>query len=154
MGRKGVTTMTKRRGEIIPYDSFGFGLFSRDIFDFAPFHWPIWVRWPDFGELRSQMEVTEKDGQIVVEAPMAGIPLENIAVSYEKDGMLRIEGVLKKEEGGRSITKRVAYTTLLRSMIDTDSAEATVKDGMLRIEAKATGRIGATKIPVKAVEKK
>lgn len=141
--------MTKKKTEVVPYDLFDswptdrfFGLLGRG-------RW-LALRFPRFPEI-PEMTVSEKDDEVIVEAPVAGIPAENLEVTYDGRS-LRIEGTVEKTSGGETISRRIGYEALLA--INPEGAEATVENGMLTVRAPKGKRVEATKIAVKPAEKK
>lgn len=133
-----------------------------NIVKFNPFlnRWPSSFfdeeTWPEL-TVTEGLDVYEKDNRIVVEAAMPGIPEENIDITYE-DGVLHISGKWQESMEDKKKKKTVYKSQMVRSFdyrtmmprpIDTNSVEATMKNGVLMVEAKVAPEAQAKKIKIK-----
>ena len=133
-----------------------------NIVKFNPFlyRWPSSFfdeeTWPEL-TVTEGLDVYEKDNKIVVEAAMPGIPEENIDITYE-DGVLHISGKWQESMEDKKKKKTVYKSQMVRSFdyrtmmprpIDTNSVEATIKNGVLTVEAKVAPEAQAKKIKIK-----
>lgn len=103
------------------------------------------------------LNVYEKDGNVIVEASVPGIPEDKLNITYE-DGVLHVKG--RSEESEEEKRKNVVihrmqrissfdYGTYLPRPIDESKIEATVKNGVLTVTAPIADAAKAKKIQVK-----
>ncbi len=129
------------------FESFGFGrgLFPNALGDIALARFsgkediePLWA---------PHIEVYERDGKLVINADLPGVTKEDVDAEITADAVT-IRGHRKQEkmsnEGGLYRSER-SYGSFYRMIplpegIDTDSAAANFRDGVLRIEINAPGR--------------
>lgn len=91
------------------------------------------------------VDMYEKDGNVVVEAPVAGIDLKNIEVNIENDVLT----ISAKEEHKSEVDeknyyrKEVRHGSFYRSIqlppVDEKKAQASFKEGVLRVEVPKAG---------------
>lgn len=138
---------------IIRFDPFAINKpFFRPFFDEE--------EWPEL-TMTEGLNVYEEEGNIVVEAPVPGIPEDKLDITYE-DGVLHIRGKeeIKKEEKkkGRIVHRmqRVSsfdYSTYLPRPIDDKNIDATVKNGVLTVKAPITEAAKPKRIQVRSKSK-
>ena len=120
--------------------------------------WPTFMR-PRFSRLMREpaLDMFERDNNIVVKAEMPGIAPEDIEVTVS-DGELRISGQRKEEKEVKEEdffrTER-SYGKIFRSLAlpeacDTESVQASIKDGVLEVVIPRKPQAAAKKIEVKA----
>jgi len=112
--------------------------------------------WPDV-TITEGLDVYEKDNKVYVEAAFPGIKEDNIDITYE-DGVLHMSGESNESEEEKKSKKAVYkkqmvksfdYRTVVPRPIDISSISASVKNGVLIVEAKITPEAKAKKIKVK-----
>lgn len=116
--------------------------------DFVPRGWMHRWGWPSWGELTRPMErlaprvdVIDRDDEVVVRAEVPGIDKKDLEVSLTENAVT-IKGSTRredKEEKGDYYRSEIAQgafqrTVSLPSMVDTDKAKASFKDGVLELE--------------------
>ncbi len=89
-----------------------------------------------------QVDVYEKDNEVIVKAKIAGYTKDNIDISLE-NGRLSIKGTTKskkeeKDENKKYYRKEIRISSFNRSVdlpvqVKADKAEASFKDGILKI---------------------
>lgn len=140
---------------IVRWDPFRF--FPRSLWS-----WPFeeegeLLEWPEL-TATSGLDVYETDSEVVVKAPMPGVPEKNIDVTFE-DGVLRIRGRIEEAEEERKKKKvvyrkqRVAaydYSTTLPRAINSDKIEAEFENGVLTVKAPIAQEAKPKKIAVRA----
>ena len=98
------------------------------------------------------LKVRETENKIVVEAVVAGVPKKDVEIDIE-DGVLTIKAESKQESETKleykSSSYQYYYTTAL-SGGQWDKAEASVDDGIVKIEIPKTEAARPRKISVKA----
>jgi|CXWL01.1.fsa_nt_gi HSP20 family protein len=101
--------------------------------------------------LQKGLKVHETDKSIIVDAVVAGVPKKDVEIDIE-DGVLTIKAEVKEEaeikNGYKSTSYQYYYTTAL-SGGQWDKAEATVEDGIVKIEIPKTEAARPRKITVK-----
>lgn len=126
---------------------------------------PIWSRtlspfwdddtWPEV-TMTDGLDVYEKDGKIVVEASMPGVPEENVDITFE-DGVLHISGKYEDSQEEKKqkkvvyksqMIKSFDYRTVMPRPVDMDSIKANIKNGVLKIEASVAKEAQPKKIKV------
>ena len=104
----------------------------------------------------SGIDLYEDDGNVVVKAPVPGIPTENVDITYE-DGVLTIQGKSTESSEEKDKNKVVYksecassfhYATSLPRSIDQNKIRAEVEDGVVTVTAPITEASKAKKIPV------
>ncbi len=134
--------------------------------------WP-WEPWEDmierfFGEwpeIKARefvppMDVYEKKGKVIVETPIAGVDPEKVAISVE-DNVLTIKGKSEKKsevEEKNYYRKEVRYGSFYRSVtlpadVIGTKAEASYKDGVLKIEIPKAPEKKEKKLKIKVKSK-
>jgi len=134
--------------------------------------WP-WEPWEDmierfFGEwpeIKARefvppMDVYEKGGKVIVETPIAGVDPEKVAISVE-DNVLTIKGKSEKKsevEEKNYYRKEVRYGSFYRSVtlpadVIGTKAEASYKDGVLKIEIPKAPEKKEKKLKIKVKSK-
>ena len=104
------------------------------------------------GELVLDMYQTEN--ALVIEAPIAGVKSDEINIFLEGD-ILTIEGERKRPEEEREYIIQECYwgkfsrKIALPFEVDFDKAEATLKDGLLRIKIPKLKKVERKKIEIK-----
>lgn len=97
------------------------------------------------------LKVRETENKILVEAVVAGVPKKDVEIDIE-DGVLTIKAEVKQEveskDEYKSSSYQYYYTTAL-SGGQWDKAEATVDDGIVKIEIPKTEAARPRKITVK-----
>ena len=108
------------------------------------------------GAAAPSIDISEKDGKIVVAADMPGVEKEDITITI-KGNVLEIsaekkeeteeseEGYIRRERSYRKFYRSVA----LSAEVDEDRVDATFKNGVLRIEMPKIGVEEVKKIEVK-----
>ncbi|MFQ5451954.1 MAG: Hsp20/alpha crystallin family protein [Candidatus Paceibacterota bacterium] len=116
--------------------------------------------WPEV-TMTEGLDVYEENGNVVVKAPVPGIPSEKVDVTFE-DGVLKISGRVeeKKEEKEKKRvvykSERIAsfdYTTVLPRPINQDSIKASVENGVVMVTAKIAEAARPKKIAVQTSKK-
>lgn len=115
------------------------------------------LEWPDL-TATTGLDVYETDDEVVVKAPMPGVPEKNIDVTFE-DGVLRVRGRVEEKEEEKKRRKvvyrrqRIAnydYSTSLPRAINPDKIEAELEEGVLTVKAPIAPSAKPKKIAVKA----
>ena len=121
-----------------------------------PLNWEEENEWPEL-TMTEGLNVFEENNQVVVEAPVPGVPEDKIDITYE-DGVLTITGKYEEREEEKKKNRivhkmqRVSsfnYTTYLPRAIDEKRIEATVEDGVVRISAPVAEAAKAKRITIK-----
>jgi HSP20 family protein len=101
--------------------------------------------------MQKGLKIHETDKALIIEAVVAGVPKKNVEIEIE-DGVFTIKAEVKEEDqtkdGYRSSSYEYYYTTAL-SGGQWDKAEATVDDGIVKIEIPKTESSRPRKIEVK-----
>lgn len=106
------------------------------------------------------MDIYETDNEIIVKAPVPGIPPEEVSVTYE-NGVLRIQArheeteKEKKQKGAvyrQQMVRAFDYTTTLPRPVDTNKISAEVSDGIVTVTAPISEAAQPKKIPVKTAK--
>jgi len=120
----------------------------------GPGEWLDFDKWffgPEAGRMLRSMnpaiDVYEKDGMVVVEAPITGFDPEKINIQFE-DGVLVLSGQTehKKEVDDKNYYRQeVRYGNFYRTVampvpVDGDKAEAEYKDGVLKVIVPQLGK--------------
>jgi HSP20 family protein len=139
------------------FESFGFGrnLFPSDV---GQGTWPSYGG--ESGSLWSpRVEVFEREGKLVISADLPGVKKEDVNVQIDRDAVT-IEGERKQEqttsERGFYRSER-SYGSFCRTIplpegVDTQSASASFRDGVLQIEIKTPQqRSSARKLEIEDV---
>jgi len=121
------------------FENFGMGMFSRGAWPFAG------LRQGGFSGLAAtwspHIEMFEQEGKLVVQAELPGLRKEDVQAQVEDDAIV-ISGERRNEtqseEGGRYLSER-SYGSFYRAIplpdgADAGTANATFRDGILRIE--------------------
>ena len=121
------------------FENFGMGLFSRGAWPFAG------LRQSNFGgtiaEWSPHVEMFEQEGKLVVQAELPGLRKEEVQAQLEDDAIV-ISGERRSEsqtnQGGRYLSER-SYGSFYRVIplpdgADAENANATFRDGILRVE--------------------
>ena len=128
-------------------------------FMYRPFMADFDEEWPEMS-VDSGLDVYEEGDKVIVEAPVPGVPAENVDIEYE-NGVLHIRAHFeesKEEKEKKKVVykqERVSsfnYSTTLPRPVDPKSIEATVSDGVVMIRAKIAEEAKRKKIPVKAAK--
>lgn len=115
--------------------------------DFFPRGWMHRRAWPSWGELARTVEsgprvdVIDRDDEILVRAELPGVEKNDLDISLTEN-TVTIKGSKRreeKEEKGDYYRSEIVEGEFLRtvglpSMVDTDKAEASFKDGMLELK--------------------
>lgn len=136
---------------IIRFDPMGFPRFAN--------RFPAFWEDEDMDMAMSQgMEVYETDEEVVVKAPVPGIPSEEVNVTFE-DGVLRISAHHEETDEEKKKKKVVhrqqrlasyEYTTTLPRAVDGNGITAEVHDGVIVVKAPIAQEAKPKKITVKA----
>lgn len=111
--------------------------------------------WPE-PTMTDGLDVCEKDNKIIVSAAMPGIPEENIEITLE-DGVLHISGRWEETEEEKKkkkvvyksqMIKSFDYRTVMPRPVDTTNIKASLKNGILNIEANIAPEAQPKKIKV------
>ena len=118
--------------------------------------------WPEIKarEFVPPMDVYEKGGKVIVETPIAGVDPEKVAISVE-DNVLTIKGKSEKKsevEEKNYYRKEVRYGSFYRSVtlpadVIGTKAEASYKDGVLKIEIPKAPEKKEKKLKIKVKSK-
>jgi len=118
--------------------------------------------WPEIKarEFVPPMDVYEKKGKVIVETPIAGVDPEKVAISVE-DNVLTIKGKSEKKsevEEKNYYRKEVRYGSFYRSVtlpadVIGTKAEASYKDGVLKIEIPKAPEKKEKKLKIKVKSK-
>lgn len=112
--------------------------------------------WPDVF-LANDLDVYETDSEVVVKAPVPGIPTDKVNVTFE-DGVLRIEGHYEESEEDKKKKKNVYrsrravdfnYATTLPRAVDANKIEATCDNGIITVTAPLAPEAKPKKISLK-----
>lgn len=126
---------------------------------FRPFLLPsLWdeEEWQPFTSGSHGIDVYETDNDVVVKAPVPGIPVENVDVSFE-DGILRIRGRHEEKEEDKKRKKVVHqsqrvtsfdYATTLPRPVDVAKVQAEVSNGVVTVTAPLATEAKPRKITV------
>ncbi|MFO0703936.1 MAG: Hsp20 family protein [Patescibacteria group bacterium] len=104
------------------------------------------------------LNIYEKNGSVCVEAPVPGIPADNVEVTYT-EGKIHIYGKYEEKEDEKNKKQQVykmerssefEYVADIPNTIDEKSIEAEVKDGVVYITAKVAEASKPKKIQVKS----
>jgi HSP20 family protein len=133
------------------FENLGMGMFSRG--------WPFAGSagsFPDSAVLWSpDIEMYEDQGRLVVEAELPGMRKEDVQVQLDQDAIV-ISGERRSEsrqnQGGRYMSER-SYGSFHRVIrlpegADADSANATFRDGILRIDMPLNARSRGRKLEI------
>lgn len=118
--------------------------------------------WPDFNwgntPQAGGLDVYETDEEVVVEAPIPGIPEEEVEISVEGN-VLTIEASTEETEEEKEAKKTIYRETRQRAFrysvnlprgIKADDAEAEIKQGVLKVRVPIAEEEKRKKIAVKA----
>lgn len=101
--------------------------------------------------LQKGLKIHETDKSIIVEAVVAGVPKKDVEIDIE-DGVLTVKAEAKEEKETKNEYRQSSYqyyyTTAL-SGGQWDKAEATVEDGIVKIDIPKTEAARPRKITVK-----
>ena len=105
------------------------------------------------------MDIYEKDNEVIVEVPMAGVDPEKVDITV-KDNILTISGKIEKKEEVKKenyYRKEVREGSFSRSValpvnVKEDEAEATYEKGILKIRLPKVEEAKPKKIAVKTNE--
>ena len=133
------------------FENLGMGMFSRG--------WPFAgsaASFPDSAVLWSpDIEMYEDQGRLVVEAELPGMRKEDVQVQLDRDAIV-VSGERRSEsrqnQGGRYMSER-SYGSFHRVIrlpegADAESANATFRDGILRIEMPVAARSRGRKFEI------
>jgi len=135
------------------------------IVHWEPFSLRPWSRWPRMWEEEEfwpeefegrGLDVYETDNEVVVEAPVPGVPEDKVEVSIEGD-LITITGAVEEEKEEdkkktyyRKTEKRsFCYTTSSPRPIKSDEATAEVKDGVVTVRIPKVEEAKPKKVTVK-----
>ena len=127
---------------------------SRVFENFFPFMWDRPSAYP--AEWEPNVDVTETENEVIVEAELPGMKKEDVQVSLDDDTLV-IRGERKreqkKEEGRYHSTERY-YGSFYRSLklptnVQSENVEANFKDGVLEIVLPKREEVKAKKIDVR-----
>lgn len=129
-------------------------LIKRDPFFRSFLALPRWV--DDFDvDYGRGLKIRETEGNITVEAVVAGVPAKEVEVNIE-DGVLTIKAekkeVKENQEESREVSYKYYYTAALSGGA-WDKAEAEVEDGVVKITVPKAEAAKARKIAVKTKSK-
>lgn len=121
---------------------------------------PLWDEdeWPSFTTHTHELDVYETADEVVVKAPVPGIPADKVDITFE-DGVLRISGRIeeKEEENNKKKvvhseyrTRSFDYTTTLPRAIDPNKISAEVENGVVTVTAPLAEASKPKKISVKS----
>ncbi len=115
--------------------------------------------WPEIksAEFMPALDVYEKNNKVIVETPVAGIDPKKVEISVEDDNILVIKGKSEKksEVDEKDYYRReVKYGSFYRAVslptrVKGTEAEASYKDGILKIEVPKVSDTKAKKLKVK-----
>ncbi len=119
--------------------------------------------WPEFNWATDLLpnvgiDVYETDDAVVVEAPIPGVPEEDVNVSIEGN-VLTIEASSEETEEEKDAKKAVYretrqkafhYTVNLPRGVDAENADATVENGVLKVSIPIADAEKRKRIPVKS----
>ena len=124
----------------------------------------LWDPWADINKLPAlakaefipPIDVYEKDNDIIVETPVMGIEPEKIDVSVEGNNLI-LKGKSEKKsevEEKNYFHKEVRYGSFYRTIglpakVKGDKAEATYKDGLLRITIPKAAEVKEKTVKIK-----
>ncbi len=107
------------------------------------------------GDYIPALDVSEREGEVVIKAEIPGVKREDIKVSV-KDDMLTISGEKKqeeREEGENWQRVERTYATFQRVLtlpsVDNQKVEATYKDGVLEVRLPKKESAKPKEIPIK-----
>ncbi len=101
------------------------------------------------------VDIEETDDAFVVEAEIPGVKAEDVDVELDDDQLV-IHGEIKERERTRVLrrqTRRTGafdYRVSLPGQVDPDKVEASLKDGVLRLELRKTESAKPRRIEIKA----
>ncbi|RJQ26026.1 Hsp20/alpha crystallin family protein [Candidatus Parcubacteria bacterium] len=108
------------------------------------------------------LDIYETNDEIVIKAPVPGIPEENVDISFE-NGILRIharseeteeEKKKKKAVHKQQMIRHFDYTTTLPRMVDPDKITAEVEGGIITITAPISEAAKPKKISLRSMKTK
>jgi HSP20 family protein len=119
-------------------------LFGRMIGEDGGFQNPMWSRAP--------LAMWEDDDHIWIDAELPGVAATDVDVTVHQ-GVLHICGQRKQEEGRRYLLNRCwsgpfQWTINLPEALDTESVQATLKDGILHVRLAKAAEAKPKKIPI------
>ncbi len=114
--------------------------------------WPKWIDEFDMPVRNRGLKIHETDKDIVAEAIVAGVPSKNVDVDIE-DGILTIKAndieESNKNEADYSISSYQYYYSAALSGGQWDKAQASIKDGVVKVTIPKTESSRPRKITVK-----
>jgi len=135
------------------FENFGLGMFSRGAWPFTG------LRQNNFGASAASwsphIEMFEQEGRLVVQAELPGLRKDDVQVQVEDDAIV-ISGERRTEsqsnEAGRYLSER-SYGSFYRMIplpdgVDSEGANATFRDGVLRIEMPLNQRPRGRKLEI------
>jgi HSP20 family protein len=113
--------------------------------------WPKWIDDFDMPVRNRGLKIHESEKDILIEAVVAGVPSKNVEVNIE-DGVLTIKAEANEEQEEKNIHASSSYQyyyTAALSGGQWDKADASVKDGIVKIVIPKTEASRPRKINVK-----
>ncbi len=110
----------------------------------------------------SGLDIYETDDEIVVKAPVPGVPPEDVNVTFE-NGVLRIQASHEETEAEKKAKKSVYqqrrltsfdYTTTLPRAVDGNKITAEISDGVVTVSAPLAEAAKPKKIAIKSGAKR
>ena len=123
------------------FENFGMGMFSRGAWPFGGLRQGSALSPTMSATWSPHIEMFEQEGKLVVQAELPGLRKDDVQIEVEDDAIV-ISGErhseAQRDEGGRYVSER-SYGSFYRVIplpdgANADSANATFRDGMLRIE--------------------
>jgi HSP20 family protein len=123
------------------FENFGMGMFSRGAWPFAGLHQGAGFSPTMAATWSPHIEMFEQEGKLVVQAELPGLRKDDVQAQIEDDAIVisgerHSEG--QRDEAGRYVSER-SYGSFYRVIplpdgADAEAANATFRDGILRIE--------------------
>ncbi len=108
------------------------------------------------------LDIYETDDEIVVKAPVPGVPPEDVDVTFE-NGVLRIQGKHEESEAEKKEKKNIYqqrrltsfdYTTTLPRAVEGSKISAEISDGVVTVRAPLAEAAKPKKIAIKSSSKR
>lgn len=145
----------RNRGELTPFTLLK-PFTPTSIFSRFPTAFFEDIQFPEFETTTSGLTLSEDKKNVYVEASVPGLAKEDIEVSYEPGGVLRVKGERKEEEQDkekryyRRASRSYSYVITLPQQVDENKEpEANLENGVLRLTFTKAQQSQSKKIKIK-----